>query len=166
MPETIVLAAIIGAHGVRGDVRLKLLTDSLENLQRHKTFEAGGRTLTLVSAREQGNGFVARFAEITDRTAAEALRGTALGVPRALLPAIEQPGEYYHADIIGLRVETETGDGVGQVRAIENYGAGDILDILLEDGAAIMVPFREAVVPTVDIPGGRIVVLKDALSAQ
>jgi len=166
MPDIVALAAIIGAHGVRGDVRLKLLADSLESLRRHKSFDAGGRTLTLVNAREQGNGIVARFAEITDRTAAEALRGVLLGIPRDRLPDLDQPGEYYQADLIGLRVETETGKSVGRVRAIENFGAGDILDIALDDGVTVMVPFREAVAPVVDIPGGRIVVVAEALSTQ
>lgn len=166
MAETIVLAAILGAHGVRGEVRLKLLTDSLDSLRRQKTLDAGGRMLTLVSARAQGNGIVARFAEVADRTAAEALRGTTLGIARDLLPKLDQQGEYYQADLIGLRVETETGETVGRVRAVENYGAGDILDIALNDGPTIMVPFREAVAPVVDIPGGRIVVIADALSTQ
>ena len=141
MTKPVTLAAVAGAHGITGEVRLKLFAQSIESLSAHKAFEAGGRTLTLKSLRPDKIGAVARFAEITDRTAAEKLRGTLLTVPRESLPPLGE-GEYYHADIIGLTVLGPDGAPIGTVGSIENYGAGDILDITLPDGKSVMVPFR------------------------
>ncbi|MGE4429640.1 MAG: ribosome maturation factor RimM [Sphingobium sp.] len=124
----VVLAAIIGAHGVTGDVRLKLFGEGAEALRAYKSFDAGGRVLTLKSVRPGPNGAVARFAELTDRTHAEALRGTQLTVPRSALPPLEE-GEYYHVDLIGLPCVADTGEALGGVVAVENFGAGDILEI-------------------------------------
>lgn len=140
-PAYITLAAIAGAHGITGEVRLKLFAQSLDSVSVHKAFQAGERTLTLKSLRPDKIGAVARFAEITDRTAAEALRGTLLTVPRDSLPQLAE-GEYYHADIIGLPVVTTAGEPIGTVTAIENYNAGDILEITRPDGKTAMVPFR------------------------
>ena len=97
----VVMAAVAGAHGVAGEVRLKLFTGSVDNLKAHARFEAGGRTLTLKSVRPGPQGAVARFAEVGDRTAAEGLRGTVLTVPRDSLPALPA-GEYYWHDLLGL----------------------------------------------------------------
>lgn len=91
------------------------------------------------SLREAGNGPIARFAEIPDRTAAERLRGTELTVPRSELPDLAE-GEYYHADLLGLACETDTGEPLGRVAAVENFGAGDILEIERPDGKSFMVP--------------------------
>ncbi len=148
MTSDVTLAAIAGAHGITGEVRLKLFAQGLESLTVHKVFSAAGRTLTLKSIRPDKIGAVARFAEISDRTAAENLRGTLLTVPRDSLPPLGE-GEYYHADIIGLPVVTLAGDAVGTVTAIENYNAGDILEITLPDGKTSMVPFRPPAVPSV-----------------
>jgi 16S rRNA processing protein RimM len=142
----VTLAAIAGAHGITGEVRLKLFGQGLESLTLHKSFSAGGRTLTLKTLRPDKIGAVARFAEITDRTMAEGLRGTVLAVPRDSLPALGK-GEYYHTDVIGLCVVTLTGDPVGTVTAIENFNAGDILEITRADGKTVMVPFRPPAVP-------------------
>ena len=150
----VTLAAIAGAHGITGEVRLKLFGQGLESLQAHKVFVAGGRTLTLKSLRPDKIGAVARFAEIGDRTTAEGLRGTLLAVPRDSLPPLAE-GEYYHADIIGLPVVVIDGEAVGTVTAIENFNAGDILEITLLDGKTAMVPFRPPAVPEV---GERVVV--------
>lgn len=128
------LAVIIGPHGVAGEVRLKLFTDDLTP---YRAFNAGA--LTLKSIREGSNGPIARFAEIPDRTIAERLRGTELTVSRADLPPLEE-GEYYHADLLGLPCETESGELLGHVAAIENFGAGDILEIEKADGKRFMVP--------------------------
>lgn len=144
----VTLAAIAGAHGVTGEVRLKLFADSVDSLKRHTSFHAGDRVLTLKSLRPDKAGAVARFLEITDRTAAEGLRGTILSVPRDSLPPLA-PGEYYHADLIGLSVETTDGVAVGKVIAVENYGAGDILDIETPDGKTVMVPLKPDAVPEI-----------------
>jgi len=158
MTENVILAAIVGAHGIKGEVRLKLFAASLESLAAHKVFaaERGGeaRPLTLVSMRPDKAGAIARFAEIGDRTAAEELRGTTLGVPREALPALEE-GEFYHADLIGRAVVSSDGAAVGSVVAVENFGAGDILEIVKADGKTFMVPFNAQAVPEV----GAVIVL-------
>lgn len=140
MSRSVTLAAVAGAHGIGGAVRLKLFTPSLESLEAHRVFEAGSRTLTLVDIRAEKAGAVARFAEITDRNAAEALRGTLLDVPRDSLPPLA-PGEYYYVDYIGRAVAAPDGAPLGIVKSIENFGAGDILDIDLPGGKTAMVPF-------------------------
>nr|WP_223181150.1 ribosome maturation factor RimM [Sphingopyxis sp. LK2115] len=146
------MAAIAGAHGVRGEVRLKLFGEGAEALRAFSVFDAGGRKLTLKSVRPANQGAVATFAEIADRSAAEALRGTLLTVPRAALPPLE-PGEYYHHDLIGLPCVSTDGTLVGHVAAIDNFGAGDILDIEKPDGRRFMVPMTEQAVPTWDATG-------------
>jgi len=156
----VTLAAIAGAHGIKGEVRLKLFCESSDSLGLHQRFEAGGRVLTLAAVRDGPGGAVARFAEVTDRNAAEALRGTLLQVPRASLPPLGE-GEYYHADIIGLSVVTSSGEPVGTVTAIENFNAGDILEITRTDGRTVMVPFRPPAVPEA---GERVVVDPDWLA--
>nr|WP_217352937.1 ribosome maturation factor RimM [Sphingomonas sp. ID1715] len=133
----VTLAAITGAHGIKGEVRLKLFTDDAEGLKRYQSFDAGGRVLTLRSVRASGAGAIARFAEVGDRSAAEALRGVALTVPREALPPLDED-EYYHADLIGLPVVTPDGDSVGTVTAVENFGAGDVVDIRKSDGKSFM----------------------------
>ncbi len=141
----VVLAAVAGAHGITGEVRLKLFTASIDGLKAHSHFEADGRTLTLKTLRPGPQGAVARFAEIGDRTAAEALRGTLLAVSRASLPPLPE-GEYYWHDLVGVPVEDEAGAGVGIVVAVENFGASDILEIELEGGKRVLVPLVPAAV--------------------
>lgn len=140
MDRPVTLAAVIGAHGVKGEVRLKLFTD---NLKPYPKLDAAGRTLTLASVRSGPSGAVARFAEIGDRDAAEGLRGVALTVPRAALPALDE-GEYYHFDLLGLPCLVD-GVDVGKVVAIENFGAGDIVEIEKADGKRFMVSIAAAV---------------------
>ena len=138
MPETkpITLAVIIGAHGVMGEVRLKLFADGVESVKAHSTFSGGKLTLKSIRA---GNNIIARFAEITDRNAAEAARGTELTVPRESLPPLEA-GEYYHTDIIGLTCVSSSGEDLGTCAAIENFGAGDVIEIERANGKRFMVP--------------------------
>ncbi len=136
----VTLAVIIGAHGVGGEVRLKVFAD---DLARHVRFNDGA--LTLKSLRE-GNQIIARFAEIPDRTTAERMRGTELTVPRQALPPLAE-GEYYHADLIGLPAVSTVGDNLGRVVAIENFGAGDVLEIERLDGKRFMVPMSADAVP-------------------
>lgn len=139
----ITLAAIVGAHGIGGDVKLKIFADDLSG---HRVFNGG--TLTMTSLR---GGTIARFAEVADRTAAEALRGTALTVPRSALPPLED-GEYYHADLIGLPAVTPDGAPLGVVIAVDNFGAGDVIEIErppVDDkaGKRFMVPMQPQAVP-------------------
>jgi 16S rRNA processing protein RimM len=140
----VTLAAVAGAHGIGGEVRLKLFADSLDSLKRHKSLLTGERTLTLTSIRGGKGGPIARFAEIADRSAAEALRGELLSVPRDALPPLDE-GEYYHADLIGLPCETVDGEALGTVAAVENFGAGDLLEIEKPGGKRALIPFREGI---------------------
>jgi len=136
----VTLAAVAGAHGVGGEVRLKLFAAGLESLKRHQKVRVGERDLTLKSVRG-GKLAVVRFAEVAGRDAAEALRGQLLTVPRSALPPLEE-GEYYHADLIGLPCFGAAGETLGTVVAVENFGAGDILEIERPDGKRVMVPFK------------------------
>ncbi|ABC63586.1 ribosome maturation factor RimM [Erythrobacter litoralis] len=156
------LAAITGAHGVRGDVRLKLLGEGLEALKAHSSFNEG--TLTLKSVRSDNKGgAIARFAEVQGREQAEKLRGTTLTVPREALPPLEE-GEYYFADLIGLDAVTDAGKRVGKVIDVHNYGATDIVEIakdpVPEKGMkTFMVPMTTHAV--VEWNGERIVIATD-----
>src|SRR3569623_523773 len=132
----VTLAAVVGAHGVAGEVRLKVFADSLAAFTAFNDVK-----LTLKSLRPTPQGAIARFAEVPDRNAAEALRGTALTVPRAALPALGE-GEYYHADLIGLTAVSEAGDTLGSIVAVENFGAGDVIEIVRPDGKTFMIPMR------------------------
>ncbi|QUL38496.1 ribosome maturation factor RimM [Erythrobacter sp. JK5] len=147
--DQIELAAITGAHGVAGEVRLKLFGEGVEALSRHTAFNGGALTLRKIRSDTKG-GAVARFAEATNRTEAEKLRGTVLTVPRDGLPALEE-GEYYHADLIGLRAMTDAGAHVGRVIAVQNFGATDIVEIEKDPAPAkgmktFMVPMTKAAV--------------------
>lgn len=125
--KPVTLAAIAGAHGVAGEVRLKLFGEGVAALAQHKSFNGGA--LTLLKIREDGKGgAIARLAESTSRADAERLRGTVLTVPREALPPLAE-GEFYHTDMLGLPVVTDAGEPVGIVLAIENFGATDIIEI-------------------------------------
>ncbi len=146
--KPVTLAAITGAHGVTGDVRLKLFGEGVASLKRYRAF--CDSKLTVVNMRDDGKGgAIARFAEVTDRTAAEKMRGTALTVPRSTLPPLGE-GEYYHADILGLPAVSTTGEPLGECIAIDNFGAGDVLEIRKPDGKRFMVPMKLDAVPEWD----------------
>ena len=149
--KPVTLAAVTGAHGVTGDVRLKLFGEGLATLKLHKSFNGGALSLTKLRDDNKG-GAIARFAEIGDRNAAEKLRGTLLTVPRSALPPLAE-GEYYHADLIGLPAIADSGEALGTVIAVENFGAGDVIEIERpaqddgKPGKRFMVPMREEAVP-------------------
>lgn len=150
----VTLAAVSGAHGVTGDVRLKLFGEGVASLKPHRSFNGG--SLTLEKLKDDGKGgAIARFAEVTDRTAAEKLRGTALTVPRASLPPLAE-GEYYYTDLIGLPAVSTTGEALGTCIAVDNFGAGDVLEIERPTRKRFMVPMRPAAVP--EWSGERLVV--------
>jgi 16S rRNA processing protein RimM len=138
LSKPVTLAVIIGAHGVTGEVRLKLFTEDVDGLRVHKSFNDGA--LTLKSVRP-GNSIIARFAEITDRNAAEAARGTELTVSREALPPLAE-GEYYHADLLGLPCVSTDGEDLGVCVAIENFGAGDVIEVERPDKKRFMVPMK------------------------
>lgn len=145
----VVLAVVTGAHGLGGEVRLKLFGEGVDALKRFKRFNGGALTLGTIKA-DKG-GAIARFAEWPDRTAAERARGTELTVPRSALPPLTD-GEYYHHDIIGLPAISTTGEPLGTVVLIDNFGAGDILEIERpavagEKPRRFMVPMTPQAVP-------------------
>ena len=143
--KPVTLAAIIGAHGVTGEVRLKLFGEGYASLKPHKAFNGGALTFEKLKNDGKG-GAIARLAGVSDRTAAEALRGTALTVPRSALPSLGD-GEYYYADLIGLPAVSTGGEALGVCVAVENFGAGDVIEIEKPDGARFMVPMKAEAVP-------------------
>ena len=121
------------------------------------TTKDGSRSFEVAKAREAKDHLVATIKGVTDRNAAERLNGLELYVPRDRLPETDDD-EYYHADLIGLAAETTAGAPLGRVLAIHNFGAGDIIEIAPPSGSTLMLPFTNAVVPTVDLAGGRVII--------
>jgi 16S rRNA processing protein RimM len=149
----IALAAVGGAHGVKGELRLKLFSDTAESLARHDTLYVGGVKHRLLKVRDSGKTAVASFEGVDDRSAAEALRGSLVEVDRASLPPLED-GEYYHADLIGLPCVDRAGAPIGTGAGVENYGAGDLLEVEIEAGKRKLIPFSPRIA---DLEQGRIV---------
>jgi 16S rRNA processing protein RimM len=153
--------AQIGApHGVRGEVRLRSFTEDPMALMRYGALEAedGSRAFELEAVRPAKSALVARFSGVTNRDAAAELRNVKLYVPRARLPEPEDE-TYYHRDLIGLAAVDPDGAAVGTVCAVQNFGAGDLIEIAPNAGGpSVLLPFTKAYVPAVDIPAGRIMV--------
>lgn len=150
--KRVALAAVAGAHGIKGELRLKLFGDSADSIGRHAAVFIGEREFRLQGVKPAGKGAIARLEGVSDRSAAEALRGALLEVDRAALPPLAD-GEYYHADLIGLACVDRDGQPVGTVAAVENYGAGDLLEIERPDGKRSLIPFRRGIA---DLEDGRI----------
>jgi 16S rRNA processing protein RimM len=163
MANRICVAQIGAAHGVHGEVRLWTFTTDPMAVTQYGPLqtEDGERSFEIDAVRPAKGHLVAKLRGIEDRNAAERLTNIKLFVLRERLPETEA-GEFYHADLIGLRVEDEDGNEIGAVIAVYNFGAGDILEIQPPGGGAMMLPFTETVVPEVDIKGGRIVVVLPA----
>jgi 16S rRNA processing protein RimM len=159
MSRDVLFAAILGAHGLKGEVRLKTFTATPEKLGAYGPLHAkDGRSFTLSSLRAVGDGeAVAAFQEIADRGAAEMLKGVELFVKRAVLPPIATE-EFYHADLVGLDAEDSLGRRLGKVAAIHNYGASDVLVIARDDGDEVLIAFTRENVPEIDVKSGRLVV--------
>jgi 16S rRNA processing protein RimM len=159
MARDILLAVVLGAHGLKGDVRVKCFTTRPETLGRYGPLHGpDGRILTvkLVRAGKDGEAVVA-FREIADRDAAEALKGLELFVERAALPTTAAE-EFYHADLLGLEVWDSEGRRLGKIAVVHNYGAGDVLEIARDDGDEILIAFTRDNVPEIDIKAGRVTV--------
>ncbi|WP_062222848.1 ribosome maturation factor RimM [Aureimonas sp. D3] len=156
--DPVLLGTVGGAHGIKGEVRVKSFTQDREDLGAYgPLFDGTGRRFTVQSARVQKNVVVVRFAEVKDRNAAERLNGTDLFVDRSALPD-EEEDEYYQADLVGLVARTTDGTVIGEVVAFHDFGAGDILEIAPDGGASVMIPFTETAVPEVDLDLGFILV--------
>jgi len=163
-PEARVCVGVItGARGLKGEVRVRSFTARPEDVGAYGPLsdEAGTRTLKLKVTGPAKDAVFARVEGVADRTAAEALKGVRLYVARDALPEVAED-EYYHADLLGLRVEVAGGGGRteawGAVKAVHDFGGGPLLEIERPDGTTVMLPFTKAAVPEVDIAGGRLVV--------
>jgi len=153
------VGAITGAHGVRGLVRIKAFTETADGVTAYGApVDERGRRFSITLQSRTRDQWIARVEGVADRDAARALTGTRLYVDRAALPEPEEEDAYYHADLIGLSAVDRAGAGLGTVRAIWDFGAGDVVEIADEDGRTVIVPFTRAAVPEVDLAGGRLVV--------
>jgi 16S rRNA processing protein RimM len=159
----VVLATVGGAHGIRGEVRVKSFTEDPMALRNYGPLSTeDGRALEIERIRPAKNVLIAKFTGIDDRNAAESLNGLSLFVERSALPPPE-PGEYYHADLVGLAAYEPNGRMFGEVVAVENYGAGDILEIAdKERGSSLLIPFTNRTVPDIDIAAGRLTIVPPA----
>ena len=159
MARDVLLAAIIGAQGLKGAVKAKIFTATPEALTRYGALhDAKGRLYEITAFRPGKSGeAVMSFQGVVDRNAAEALKGSELFIARDALPAPGQD-EFYHADLIGLEAQDGEGRVLGRVAAIHNFGAGDVIEIARPDGDSVLLAFTADNVPTIEIPLGRIVV--------
>jgi 16S rRNA processing protein RimM len=159
MTKQICVARIGAAHGVRGAVKLWIFTEDPLAVLRYGplTTKDGAHHFTVAHAREAKDHLVATLQGVTTRDDAEKLNGVELYIARDKLPVTDDD-EYYHADLIGLSAVTVTDEPIGRVIAIHNFGAGDLIEIAPPHGPTMLLPFTNAVVPTVDIAGGRVVI--------
>jgi 16S rRNA processing protein RimM len=164
-PQPLVcLGVIVAAHGLRGQVKIKCYTDAPLAIADYGPLcdEAGARRFKLGTVREVKGGLIASIAGVDDRSGAEALRGTRLCVPRQALPAVATD-EFYQSDLMGLAAVTTSGNRLGTVVAVHNFGAGDLLELAPAGGGKTMLlPFTRSVVPFVDVSAGRLVVVPPA----
>lgn len=158
--ERICVGAVAGAYGVRGEVRLKSFCARPEDIGTYRPLYLEGHEapVSVRITRPVKGGFAARIEGVSTREEAEALRGRKLLVDRATLPALPDD-EFYHADLIGLEVVDTGGAVLGRIRSVQNHGAGDLLEVAGPGlRQTVFVPFTRAIVPTVDLAGGRVVI--------
>ena len=162
MADRICVAQIGAAHGIRGEVRLRSFTQDPRAVTSYGPLESEDSTqrFEIEALRPAKDHFVARFAGIDNREAAEKLTNLKLYVPRDRLPPIEDDETFYFADLVGLTAVTPDGAPLGTVTAVHNFGAGDLIEIRPQAGGEPhMVPFTDANVPEIDIAAGRVVVV-------
>ena len=155
----ICVGQILGAHGVRGLVKLASFTEDPEAVTQYGdlTDEAGARTFSVALVAANKDHWIARIGTVDDRDLAQALAGTRLFVDRAKLPPPDED-EFYHADLIGMRAELPDGTALGTVAAMHNFGAGDIIEIALPSGKRPLLPFDRETVPEIDPVARRLVI--------
>jgi len=165
--DLVVVGAIAGAFGVRGEVRVRTFTTELEGVVSYgPLLDAQGRVvLTPTRWRPINDGLAVTAKEAPTREAAEALRNTALHVPRAMLPATEED-EFYHVDLIGCRVEALDGSPLGEVVAVHDFGSGDLLAVSTAEGLSAFFPFTRVAAPVIDVKAKRIVVDTSVLESD
>jgi 16S rRNA processing protein RimM len=162
--KRVLLGRVLGAHGLKGEVVIRAFTGAPEAIAGYGplTDGAGDRTIEIAQVRVTARGVVARIAGISDRTAAEGLKGLELFVDRDRLAPAEE-GEFYHADLIGLAAVDPTGRRIGEIVAVQNFGAGDLIEVRLAGSRRTeFVPFQDAFVPTVDLAARRLTVILPA----
>jgi 16S rRNA processing protein RimM len=160
MASRILVAEIGAAHGLRGEVKLRSFTEDPMAVRDYGVLEGedGTRTFAIEDLKPAKNGLIARLAGVSDRSQAEGLRGVKLYVPRDRLPVPEDEETFYYADLIGLAAVTSEGRTLGNVVAVHNFGAGDLIEVEAEAGGTVMLPFTAAVVPAIDLAAGRLVI--------
>jgi 16S rRNA processing protein RimM len=157
--ERICVGAISGSYGVRGEVRIKSFCAQPDDIETYSplTNQDGTRSFAIALIRPMKNGFVARIAEVATKEQADALKGVQLFALRDDLPSLPDD-EFYYTDLTGLEVFDTGGTSLGHVKAVQNHGAGDLLEIHAPGATAtVLLPFTKAAVPTVDLKSGRIV---------
>lgn len=155
--QRVCVGAVAGVHGVRGAVRIKTFTEDPKALADYSGLtDDRGHSVRLKIREVRNDLLIAAIEGVNDRDAAQALKGTRLFVPRAALPEAGTD-EYYHADLVGLSVETADGAPFGRIQAVHDFGAGDVLEIAGEHGV-VMVPFTRETVPEVNVSAGRVVI--------
>ncbi|HTH18356.1 MAG TPA: ribosome maturation factor RimM [Magnetospirillum sp.] len=159
MASRVCVGAIVGAHGVRGQVRVKSFTAEPADVAAYGPVESedGASRFKLKVMGEAKGLVIAKLEGVNDRNAAEALRGVRFYVSRERLPKTDED-EFFYSDLVGLKAEAVDGSVLGTVRGVADFGAGELLDIGLAAGGSLMVPFTKAAVPVVDVAGGRVVV--------
>jgi len=157
--QRVLLGEISGVHGIRGDLLVRTYTATPESIASYGplTDATGVKTFSLKIVRVTDKGVVARVAGIADRTAAEALRGTKLFIAREKLPEPDT-SEYYHSDLIGLKALAHDGTPLGKIVSVQNFGAGDLLELQPPEGASEFIPFEDQWVPTVDLSSRSVVI--------
>lgn len=159
--DRVLLGRIGAAHGLKGEVRLLSYTDDPQAIAGYGPLEdeTGARSFTIAALRPVKDGLVARLEGVSDRTTAEALNGVDLYAPRTRLPS-PRSDEWYHADLVGLVAMSAEGAALGQVVSVQNYGAGDLLEVRpATGGKTVLVPFTQDVVPEVDVEAGWLLML-------
>jgi 16S rRNA processing protein RimM len=161
----ILVGRVAGAFGVKGEIRITSYTDDPLALARYRDLrrEDGSPGLTLTGGRPHKGALVARAKEVATREEAGALRGLALYLPRDVLPPPEED-EFYLADLIGLAAVTPEGEALGRIKSVQNFGAGDLLEIAPESGPTWWLPFTREAVPEVKIAEGMVVAVRPAES--
>ena len=159
----VVMAQIGRAHGLKGEVHAQSFTaDPLALTDYGDLADNKGRVFKIAAMRPQGSGLVLRLAGVTTREAAEALNGVELLLPRDALPETGDEDDFYYADLIGLDAVATSGETLGKVLAVHNFGAGDMLEMRVTSGKSVFVPFTKAAVPTVSVTSGTVTIDPEA----
>lgn len=165
--DLLAVGVIKGAHGVRGELRLLSFTENPADLLAFSPFlnTDGEAWLTIISSRNKGKEWIVKAQEVTEREQAMALKSTLLFTHRAQLRSLDHPAEYYHSDLLGLAVQDLDGTRIGEVKAVHNFGASDILEIMdSQTNTSRMIPFTEKDVPSIDLDAGIVTIMTESLS--